>query len=102
MKKRNPFFFRANARRFIDEPNTGDATAVESRVEVVNGEADVMDPRSAFGHEAADRRIRGFGFKEFDQRFARCKSDNGGTVGVLEGHLGQLEDVAIERQDLFE
>ena len=102
MKEGDSLFLRANSWGLIDESNAGGATALEDLVEVVNGEADVMDPRAAFGHKAANRRVRGFRFEELDQRFSGDEPGNGSTVGVIQRHLGQIENVAVERQDLFE
>jgi hypothetical protein len=39
----------------VDEANAGGSTTLQGGVEVVDGEADVMDSGAPFGHEPADR-----------------------------------------------
>jgi hypothetical protein len=49
--------FGTEARCVIDETNAPRTAPGERPVEVINGEADVMDPRATFGDELADRRL---------------------------------------------
>ena len=101
MKKRDAFLLGAEAGGFVDEANAGGATTLQGGVDVIDGEADVMDPRPSLGHEAADRRVRGFGFEQFDERVAGGQPDDRSTIGIVQRHFRQVEDVTIEWQDLF-
>ena len=50
----NPLPLRPDPRPLVDEAEPRGAAAVEHRVEVVDGEADVVDPGPAPGDELAD------------------------------------------------
>ena len=102
MKERDSLLLRTDPRGLIDETNAGCATPIESSVEVVHGEANMVNTGATFGDIAANRRVRGFSFEQFNERFASREADNRCTVGVVERDFWQIEDVAIERQDLFE
>ena len=102
MKERDSLLLRADTRGLVDEANAGCATSVESSVEVVDGEANMVNTGATFGDIAPNRRFRGFSFEQFNERFASGKAGNRCTVGVVERHFWQIEYVAIERQDLFE
>ena len=102
MQKRDALLLRTNPRHFVDEANTSGPAARQRSVEVVDGEADVMNPRAAFGHEPADRRFRGFRFEQLDERFSGRHAGDARPIGVVEGHVRQTEDVAVKRQDLIE
>ena len=55
MKKRDAFPFRADPGCFVDEANAGCATSFEGSIQVVDREADVVNPGAALGNEAAHR-----------------------------------------------
>ena len=57
VEERDTFPFGADAGCLVDEANSGGAAASEGTVEVVDGEADVMDAGATFGDELADRRV---------------------------------------------
>ena len=67
-------------------------------VEVVHGEADMMNAGPAPGDEPGDRRVVLAGFEQFHQRIAGGEPGDGGAVGVVERHLGHAEHVAVEGQ----
>jgi len=54
MKERDAFPFRAQSGGLIDHSNAGGTASVQYGTEVVDGEANVMDSRTALGHEPAD------------------------------------------------
>ena len=100
MQEGDPFAFGADARRLIDESETGRSALIQCAVEVVHGEAHMMDPGAAPGHELPDRRVLGFCFEEFDQRFSGCEPRDLGAVGVIEWDLGQPQNITVERKQL--
>lgn len=55
MQKRDPFLLGADAGGLVDEPNAGRTTTLEGGVEVIDGEAEVMDSGPTLGHKSADR-----------------------------------------------
>jgi thioredoxin 1 len=102
MYEGNALPLRPEARRFVDESNSGRAAAVEGGIEVVDGETDVVDARAARGHEFADWRGGILRFEELNQRIARRQTLDPGPVGVVESNVLQLQDIPIEREDRIE
>jgi hypothetical protein len=51
----------------VDEPDAGGATAGEDRVEIVDGEADMVNARPAPVDESADRAVGGLRRQELDE-----------------------------------
>ena len=102
MEERDTFPFRAKARSFVDQANAGSAAAVEGTVEVVDGEADVMEARATFGDELADRRVGMFGLEQLDEGVTGREAGDPGTIGVVERDLGETEEIAVEGKDLVE
>src|SRR5512140_2984473 len=102
MEKRDTFPLGTDARGLVDEAEAGGPTARERTVEVVHGEADVMDARAASGDEFADGRVRGIGFEELDEGLAGFEPGDLRTVRVVEVDLVQAEQVAVERKDVVE
>lgn len=97
MEKGDPLAFGANSWRRVDESNARSATALERRVEIVDGEADVMQPRPAFFDKLRDRRIGRFRFEQFNERVAGEKSGNVSAVGIFQRRLLEAKDIAVER-----
>lgn len=54
MEERDTFPLGPEPGGFVDEAEAGIPTAPERTVQVVDGEADVMDAGAAFGDELAD------------------------------------------------
>ena len=54
VEERNLLPLGADAGRFVDKPDTCLSTAIESGVQVGDGEADVMDAGPATRHEGSD------------------------------------------------
>lgn len=70
----------ADSGLLVDETDAGLAAAVESAIEIVDYEADVMNPRTPFGDEFADGRIGLFGLEELDQGIAGGQPGNPGAI----------------------
>lgn len=102
MEKSDPLAFGAHSWRRIDESNARGATALERRVEIVDGEADVMEPRAAFLDKLRNRRIGRFRFEQFNERVASEKSGDVSAVRIFQRRLWEAKDIAVERQALAE
>jgi len=102
MQEGDPLPFGPEAWVLVDEADAGGATAGEGALQVVNGEADVMDSGPALGDEFPDGGIGDVGLQEFDEGLAGGQSDDPGPVGVIERHLGHPEHLSIEGQDGLE
>ena len=63
MKERDAFLFRANPGGFVDEPDASGPASLECGIEIFDGEAEVMDSRTAFLDETRDWRIRVLGLE---------------------------------------
>ena len=87
VEERDTFPFGAEPGRLVDQPKAGGAAAREGTVEVVDGEADVMDAGAAFGDELADGRVRILGLEQLDERVTGREAGDAGTVGVVERRL---------------
>lgn len=102
MQEGDPLPFGPEAWVLVNEADAGRATPGEGALQVVDGEAEVMDPRTALGDEFPDGGLGDLRFEQFDERFAGSQPHDAGAVGVIEGDLGHPEDLAIEGQDGFE
>ena len=102
MEKRNPFPLGAHPGRLIDQPDSGGPTARERIVEVVDGEANVMDSWPPRVQKLGDRSARFPRFEELDERLAGREPDDRRAVGVIERNDGESEHVAVERHGVGE
>ena len=102
MEEGDTFPLGALAWGLVDQSNTRSTAALERTVEVVDGEADVMDAGTTFGDELADGRIRMVGLEQLDERFAGDEARDAGTVGVVEADFREAEQVAVEGENLVE
>lgn len=98
MEERNAFSFGADAWSFVDQLNAGLSAAFQSCIEVIDREADVMNPRTALRDKARDRGFVAFGFHELDQRLPRAQADDSRAIGVIERYLPEAENLAKEGQ----
>jgi hypothetical protein len=96
MEKRNPFPLGAHPGRLIDQPDSGGPAARERIVEVVDGEANVMDSWPPRVQKLGDRSARFPRFEKLDERLAGREPDDRRTVGVIERNDGESENVAVE------
>ena len=102
MQERDPLALGAEARRLVDEANAVRAAAIERRVEIVDGEANMVNARPALRDELPDRRIRRFGLQKLDERLAGREARDLCAVRVIERDLGQPEDISVERNAIVE
>ena len=85
----------------VDQPDAVRAAALERGVEIVDGEADVMNARARAWRRTCRSASPGdFGLQELDERRTGGQADDLRAVGVVERHVGQPEHVAIERDAL--
>ena len=61
-----------------------------------------MDSGAAFGDELADGRVGMFGLEQLDEGVTCGESGDPCTVGVVEGNVGEIEQIAVEGKDLVE
>ena len=102
MEERDTFPFGAEPGGLVDEPEPGSAAAGERTVEVVDREADVMDPGATPGDELADGGLGVLGLEQLDEGVTGGEAGDASTIGVVELDLGEIEQVAVEGKDLVE
>lgn len=102
MEKGDAFALRPNARRFVYEPHAGRAAALEGLIQVIHGEAHVMNARAALCHEFRDGRIRRFALQQLHEGFPGRVALNTRSVGIVHRSVWQAEHVAIERDALVQ
>ena len=102
MKEGDSLSFGANARRLVDKADAGGATSVEHRIEIVNGEADVVNTGATLGDKLANRTIRRLGLEEFNERLSSNEPGNASAVRVIERRFAKAEHIAIKGKNLVE
>ncbi len=102
MEKGDSLPLRTHARRLIDKANSLVAAAREGTVEILNGEADVMNSRTAALEKFRDRRVGRARLEKLDQLVTGGKTGNAGPIGVVERMLVESEEISIERQHLVD
>jgi hypothetical protein len=102
MEKSDVFALGAEPGGVIDQSHTCTTTAFQCSVQIIDGEADMVNAGAAFGDELADRRLGGFGLQELDERVARAQTGDPGSIGIVQRLFGQAEQVAVERQNTVE
>lgn len=102
MEEGDPFTFGTWPRGFVNQSDAGVAAAQQRGVEVVHGKANVVDSRAASGQESRDWRVGFGGLEEFHEGATRGEARDSRSVGVIQGNLGEAEDVTIERKQLAE
>ena len=96
MQEGDALAFGAKARGLVDQHDTRLAAARERRVEVVDGETEVMDAGSPLLEELRDRRARVLRFEQFDEGATGGEAGYAGAVAVFERRVGEAEHVAVE------
>jgi hypothetical protein len=81
---------------FVHQADTRVAATLQSGVEVIDREADVMDARSSLFKELSDWRVGFIRFEQFNQGLAGGEPADPGSVAVGKLGLGHSEDIAIE------
>ena len=98
MQKCDPLSLRSDPRILVYELHPRRPAPRQHRVEVVDREADVMNPGAPFGDEARNWGIGVIGFQKLHQRLPRAESDYVRAVGVVQGDLRQPQHIPEERQ----
>lgn len=97
MQERDTLAFGAPPRLRIDHDDSGGTASPQGIVEVVDGEAKVMDPGAALLDELGDGRSGGGGLEHLDERVTGGVARDAGAVGIRERDVGKTEDVVQER-----
>jgi hypothetical protein len=87
VKKRDPLALGANSRRLIYELNPGPAAALHRRLEIVHGEADVVNAGPSVRQEFPDWRGGIASLQKLDQRLARGEAEDAGPIGIVQRNL---------------
>jgi hypothetical protein len=90
------FAFGSDPREFVHQRYAGRATLREHRVEVVDGETQVMDAGTALLDEAGDRRVGTLRFEQFDKRVTGGESSDARAVAIIERYWLKGQDVTKE------
>ena len=92
----------ADARCLVDETKPSLSAAIEGPIEIIYHETDVVYPRPTLGDEPSDRSVRRVGLEELHERLAGGESGNPRPIGVVQRHVGHIEDVAIEGKQVVQ
>ena len=96
MQEGDAFAFRAPPWLRVDHDDSGGTASLQGIVEVVDGEAKVVNSSAALLDELGDRRSGGGGLEHLDERVTGGVARDARPVGVGERYLGQAEDVVQE------
>ena len=88
----------SDPRDLVHQGHARSAALREHRVEVVYGEAQVVNARTALFNEARNRRVGTVGLEQFDEDVASDESANTRTIAVGERLVGESEDVTKKRE----
>ena len=102
MQKRNALSLCANARLLVYEADSGPAAALQRRVEIVDGKADVMDAGPPLRHESRDRRGGVVRLKKLYQRLSGAEAHDGRPIGIVENNFCQSQHVPEKGEALGE
>ena len=102
MQKRDPFPLRADARLLVDELHPRRPATRQRCIQVVDGEADVMDAGTPPGDKARDGGIGVVGLQQLHQGLPRAEAGYAGAVGVIQRNFGQSQHIPEKRQALGE
>jgi hypothetical protein len=78
----DPLSLGANARRLVDQAKPGGTAAIQHGIEVVHGEADVMDAGAAARDELSDGGLGSVRLEQLDEGLAGLEADDRRTVGI--------------------
>lgn len=98
MDEGDSFSLRADAWAFVDESQPQLAALPECRVNVVNREADVVDPRASPGDEPPDGRVVRRRLKQLHETLARGERAYPRPVGICHLGLVHAEHVPAESE----
>ena len=97
MQEGDSLSFGADTRLLVDELDPGAPATIEGTVEIVDREANVMNPGAPLGDKASDRGFVIFGLEELDQGLPGAQSNYTRTIGVIERDFPQTQHVTKER-----
>ena len=95
MQEGDALTFGSDTGCLVDQPQSGCSAARKRPVQVVHGEAHVMDAGAALGYELPDWRVFRLGFEQLYQRFSSSDTRDGGAVGVVQRNFGHPEDITV-------
>lgn len=93
MQKGDSLSFRADARNFVDQADSGATAALQRVVKVIDGKANVVNTRAAPGHEPRDWRLRIIRLEQLHQRLPGSESHYFRPVGVVQLDFLQPEHI---------
>lgn len=97
MEKSDPFSFRSDPWDVVDELNSRSTAALERSIQIVDREADVMQPRPSLRDEAPDGGIGVPRLEQLHQRTSGVEARYAGAVGIIQIHLLEPEDITKKR-----
>jgi len=102
VEKSDSFSLRSHTWCFIDQLDPPRTAAGEGAVQILDGEADVMEAWSATVDESRDRGVGGVRLEQLDERVAGREAGDVSTVRILERMIVEAEEISIERKQLVD
>ena len=104
MQEGDPLSFCPDPRHFVNQPHSCLPAFLENSIDIVDGEADVMDAGPAARDKFSDRRAISIRFEKFDERPACIHGRDTRSVGILHRKLREakyLPEKRKSRRDRF-
>ena len=98
MQEGDSLAFGSDTRFAVYELKPGVATTLECRVQIVDGEAYVMNPGAPPGDEPGNRRRRIVRFQKLHQWLSCLQAHDPRAISVIERGLLQAENISEERE----
>lgn len=102
MQECDSLSFCSDAGRLVDQSDSSGTTLRERLIEVIDGEADVVDPGSPPRDEAADRGILIHCLEELDEGPPSVEPRDVRSVHVSKPYRLHLENFTTERSEIFQ
>ncbi len=99
MQESNSLALRADARDVVNQSSPRGAAALERCVQIIHGEANVMNGGASPGDEPPDWRIRLLRLEQLDNRASSVQSGYPRAVGVGQIDLRQPKNFPVEREN---
>lgn len=96
MKKSDSAAAGSGAWQVVNHCVSGLAARGERRIEIRHAVADMVKAGASLGDKAADGRVRGGGFEQFDLRLTEVNVNDPGAVDILRAVARHAEDVGVE------
>ncbi len=97
MNKGDAFSFCPETRHLIDQPQPSSTAFLQSRIQVINRKADVMDSGAPLRDEFPDRRVVAIRLEKLNQRIACDHRGYVRPVGISNLRLLEPEDIGEQR-----